>query len=81
MKIKKDITIHQFKEMTHDCDEFWEVVGKQRLWNVIEFYLVDGFADEDGIIDFSSAQDTIRYEGESILRSIGADLTNTIWND
>lgn len=81
MKIKKDVNIHQFKEMTYDCDEFWEVVGKLRLWNAIEFYLVDGFADEDGVIDFSSAQDTIRYEGGEILRGLGVDLTGTIWED
>ena len=81
MKIKKDVTIIQFKEMTHDCDEFWKVVGKLQLWNAIEFYLMDSFADEDGTIDFSNVQDAIRYEGGEILRGLGIDLTGTIWEN
>ena len=82
MKIKKEVTITQFKEMTHDCDEFWEVIGRKRLWKIVECFLEDCFGDDNGIIDFSAAQDAIRYDGGSILRdNLGVNLKGTIWED
>lgn len=74
MEIKKTVTIHQLKEMTYDCDEFWAVVGKKRLWDAVEFYIQNAFEDENGIVDFSAVQDAIRYEGNSILADLGVDL-------
>lgn len=75
MQIKKAVTINQLKEMTYDCDEFWAVVGRKRLWNVVEAFIEDNFADENGIVDFSAVQDALRYEGNSILvDNLGVDL-------
>lgn len=74
LQIKKTVTINQLKEMTYDCDEFWDAVGKQNLWNAVEFYIENAFADENGIVDFSAVQDALRYEGNSILVDLGVDL-------
>ena len=74
MQIKRDITLTKFKEMTYDCDDFWAVIGKQNLWNALEAYIMDCFADENGIVDFDSVQDTLRYEGDSVLMDLGANL-------
>ena len=74
MQIKRDITLTQLKEMTYDCEAFWAVVGKQNLWDALETYIQNAFEDENGIVDFSAVQDALRYEGNSILVDIGADL-------
>ena len=82
MLISHEVTIYQLKDLTYDCDDLWEVVAKQNLWNRLEDYLINCFADETTrTIDLGHVRDVLRYEGGSVLKAIGAKFGGTIWED
>lgn len=79
MKVIRDLTMIQLQEQTHDCDEFWDVIVSQKLDNSLEQYLIDFYLDS--IPDLGNINDLLRYEGESVLKAIGANLKGTVWDD
>ena len=80
MLIKQDITIFRLKDLITDCDDFWKVVEKQNLWARLENYLID-CVDPNDIPDLGHIRDVFRFEGDIVLKAIGAKFGGTIWED
>lgn len=78
MTIKKEVGARELEDMTWECDEFWEVVNSQNLEGDLESYLDEMFPDGE---DLTAVNDLLRFDGESVLQAIGADLTGTIWDE
>ena len=60
-------------------DDFWKVIHEQNLETALENYLEET-APEEGY-DLTDLNDILRFDGEEVLNSLGADLTGTIWDD
>lgn len=80
MKIYFELDARSLENKTHDCDEFWRVVSEQDLYDDLDAYFEGAFS-EDNDLSLDHLNDVIRYEGDSILSSIGADFHDTIWED
>ena len=78
MKLVKEIYADELRGETWDCDEFWEVISNQDLWNDLDNYLDNAFPEG---ADIEEVNDLLRHEGESVLNTLGADLTGTIWDE
>lgn len=78
MTIKQEVGARELEDMTWQCEEFWEVVNSQNLEGDLESYLDEMFPDGE---DLTAVNDLLRFDGESVLKAIGADLTGTIWDE
>ena len=78
MTIKQEVGARELEDMTWQCEEFWEVVNSQNLEGDLESYLDEMFPDGE---DLTAVNDLLRFDGESVLQAIGADLTGTIWDE
>ena len=62
-------------------DDFWKVIHEQNLETALENYLEETAPEEDGGYELTDLNDLLRFDGEEVLKSLGADLTGTIWDD
>ena len=75
--IERDISMQKLQERTWDCEDFWDVIVEQGLDDALDNYLTETCFDGATI---DEVNDLLRFEGESVLRAIGADLQGTIWD-
>lgn len=80
MKVYMEIDARSLENKTWDCDEFWRVVSEQELYDDLDAYL-EGAFPEDVDLSLGHLNDILRYEGDSVLSALGADLHGTIWED
>ena len=82
MKIYIEPSINKLAELMRGdpfgCDEFWDIVFTQHLENALENYINEMYSDG---VKVTFLKNTFRYEGGEILKSLGADLTNTIYEE
>ncbi len=78
MTIKQEVTATELEDMTWQCEEFWEVVHAQNLESALDDYLDEMFPEGE---DLTAVNDLLRFDAESVLESIGADLSGTIWDE
>lgn len=83
MRVQTDVSMFKLKDLVPYADDFWQVIANQNLWDRLEWHLEDFYRMDDpaAVPELGRIKDYIRYDGQSILKSIGADLTNTIWDD
>lgn len=80
MKVYTEVDARSLEDKTYGCDEFWRVVSEQNLYDDLDAYL-EGAFPEDVDLYLGHLNDVLRYEGDSVLSAIGADLHGTIWED
>ena len=78
MKIYLEPTITRLSEMTWDCQEFWDIVFAQHLEDLLENYIDEMYPDG---ISLGRLNDELRYETKRVLEVLGADLTDTIYEN
>lgn len=78
MTIKQEVSARNLKYKTWDCDEFWNVISEQDLYDALDNFLDEIYPDGENLI---RVNDLFRFEGDYVLNILGADLTGTIWDD